>query len=269
MTGNPPIALSIAGSDSSAGAGFQADLKTFEASGVFGVTIATVLTAQNTRGVFALHPVPEAFISAQFDALFSDLDIGAIKTGLLTSNAMIDCVSYNLRTHAPGCPLVVDPVISASSGMTFMDEDALAAFNTSLAPMATLLTPNLAEAALLLGCQPAPDSEAMRVQAKELGEKFVGCAILLKGGHLEGADEAIDILYDGTEYRAFSAPFIETSNTHGTGCTLSAAITAGLAKGLPLPDAITEAKNFVSIALRQASKWKIGSGPGPLKHRRS
>ena len=259
--------MSVAGSDCSAGAGLQADLKTFEAMGVYGLTIATVLTAQNSKGISALHRVPDAFISAQFDALFADYDIAAMKTGLLTSRSMIERVADNIRTHAGEIPLVIDPVISASTGMTFMDEDALSAFKSCLAPLASLITPNLDEAARLLATAPATDIENMRSQAQGLFETLGAKAILLKGGHLAATNDATDILWDGKDLHEFTAPFIKTPNTHGTGCTLSAAITAGLSCNLSLTDAVSAAKDFVANAIGNAALWKIGSGAGPLSHR--
>jgi len=235
--------------------------------GVYGLTIATVLTAQNTRDVSVLHTVPNDFISAQFDSLFDDFNIAAIKTGLMTSESMIDCIAANLAKHAPGIPLVIDPVIASTSGTTFMDDRALDMFKSHLAPRATLITPNLNEAARLLNAEPARDIEEMEIHARALRGELNTGAILLKGGHLKGAEAATDILYDGRETHRFAAPYIETKNTHGTGCTLSAAITAGLAKGLSLTDAVSDAKKFITNALHGSAHWHIGSGNGPLKHR--
>ncbi len=265
-----PIALTIAGSDSSAGAGIQADLKTFEALGVYGTTILTILTAQNTEKILALHEVPPEFVKAQFEALFSDLEISAIKTGLLATAPMIECVAENLTSRASGIPLVIDPVLSASSGMAFMGEGAARqAFTDELAPRATLLTPNLNEAALLLGRDRARNKDGMAAQAEELCGRFGIQAVLVTGGHLDGADDATDILVDGSGRHEFSGPRIETDNNHGTGCTLSAAIAAFLARGASLHDAISKAKSFVTDALRHADELKTGAGPGPLNHRRA
>ena len=267
--------LTVAGSDSLAGAGLQADLKTFAALGVYGTNVVTVVTAQNSTSVQALLEVPTGFISKQFAAIFSDLKIAALKTGLLTNAAMIECVAENIANHAAELPLVIDPVISASSGRTFVNDEGLVSYKTHLLPMATLVTPNLIEAAQLLGRAQATNIQDMRDQAEELCTSFGGCAVLLKGGHLdvagiEGASEqtavVTDILFDGRDMQEFSAPFIETKNNRGTGCTLSAAITAELAKGCPLNDAIRSAKIFVTNALQQAVHWNIGSGAGPLNH---
>ena len=250
-------------------------MKTFEALGVYGTNIVTVLTAQNSTSVQALQDVPTGFISKQFAAIFGDLKIAALKTGLLTNAAMIECVAENIATHAAELPLVIDPVFSASSGRAFVNDEGLVSYKTHLLPMATLLTPNLMEAAQLLGRAQATNIQAMRDQAEELCASFGGCAVLLKGGHLdvagcEGADEqtrtVTDILYDGCDTQEFSALFVETKNNRGTGCTLSAAITAELAKGRTLKDAIGLAKIFVTNALQQAVHWNIGSGAGPLNH---
>ncbi len=270
-----PIALSIAGSDCSAGAGLQADLKTFSALGVYGTTIATVLTAQNSSKILAIHDVPNAIITAQFEALFADLKISALKTGLLTSPAMIECVAENIQTYAGRLPLVIDPVMRASSGREFMDEGAREAFCSKLAPLATLLTPNLNEAAMLLDREPARDADMMRTQAGELRGLLGIDAVLLKGGHLPGGHlpgghpdgmEAIDILCDGSGHHQFTAPRIKTDNNRGTGCTLSAAITAHLARGASLIKAINNGKNFVTEALRHSGELQVGEGPGPLNH---
>ena len=264
-----PIALTIAGSDCSAGAGLQADLKTFSALGIYGTTIATVLTAQNNRDILAIHELPDAFITAQFEALFADLEISALKTGLLTSPAMIECVGTNIQTQASHLPLVIDPVMAATSGREFMDEKTRDAFCTMLAPMASLLTPNLDEAANLLGREPARNVEMMREQAEALCRGLGAGAVLLKGGHLEDGMAAIDILFDGERHHEFTAPRIETGNNRGTGCTLSAAITAHLARAAPLEKAVQSAKNFVTNALRHSGEMRIGEGPGPLNHGRA
>jgi len=261
--------LTVAGADCSAGAGLQADLKTFEAMDVYGLTIATVLTAQNSRAISGLHIVPGDFISAQFESLFSDFKIAAIKTGLMISADMVELIASNITKHAPGTPLVIDPVISASTGMTFMDDDALEVLKSRLAPHATLITPNLNEAARLLNTEVARNIEEMEIQARALKTALNTGAALLKGGHLKGADAATDVLYDGRDNHRFRAPFIETKNAHGTGCTLSAAIACGLAKGLSLTDAIADAKQFITNALHGSAHWHIGSGNGPLKHRDS
>lgn len=263
---SPPLALTIAGSDPSAGAGIQADLKTFEALGVYGLTVVTCLTAQNTCGISAMHPLPRKFITAQTEALFSDFSISAIKTGILTSAEMIEGVAVDLRKHAGGIPIVIDPVIAASTGAEFMDDAAREALISDLAPMATLITPNLDEAAAILELPQAETVTAMEAQAQALQEKLKCGAILLKGGHLEGTNEATDIFYDGQNCSSFSGPFIETRNSHGTGCTLSAAITSKLAYGHALKEAISLAKEYVRDALRGGADWHIGAGSGPIAH---
>jgi hydroxymethylpyrimidine/phosphomethylpyrimidine kinase len=258
-----PIALTIAGSDSSGGAGIQADLKTFAAFGVYGASAITALTAQNTHGVQAVSAVTAAFVVAQMDSVLSDLSVRAMKTGMLADRAIVEAVSARL-SHSPNVPLVVDPVMVATSGDALLAPDAVGAVVRNLMPRATLITPNIAEAARLLGTAPATTEASMAIQARAL-VRLGARAVLLKGGH-SGDAQATDVFTDGVSDHLFSAPRIVTPHTHGTGCTLSAAITAGLAAGMPLLEAIGAAKLFVSRALVAGLTLSVGSGSGPLDH---
>jgi hydroxymethylpyrimidine/phosphomethylpyrimidine kinase len=257
-----PIALTIAGSDSGGGAGIQADLKTFAALGVYGASAVTALTAQNTKGVFAIHEVPAEFIAAQMDAVFSDLDVSAVKIGMLGSAAATATVTAGLRRHHAR-NVVLDTVMTASSGAKLLHDDAVDALRALIA-QARLVTPNLLEAATLTGATQTRDEEEMYAQAQRLLTLGAG-AVLIKGGHSSGS-ESVDLLVEGTSRTRFAAPRIETRNTHGTGCTLAAAIAAGLAKNLSLAEAVHHAKAYVTAALDAADQLKIGSGAGPLHH---
>lgn len=259
-----PAALSIAGSNSSAGAGLQADLKTFSALGVYGATAVTAVTAQNTKGVFAVHNVPPDMISAQIAAVFSDLSIRAVKTGMLGGEAGVLAAAGGLEQWARGVPIVVDPVMVSTSGRALLEKGAEAALVARLFPLAALITPNLLEAAALLNLQPAANESEVREQAARLlglGPR----AVLIKGGHATGG-EATDFFFDGSKFRAYSAPRIATENTHGTGCTLASAIAAFLVKGLTMEDAIAQAKAYLQGAIERASDLNIGAGSGPLPH---
>lgn len=257
------IALTIAGSDSSGGAGIQADLKTFTAFGVYGAAVITALTAQNTRGVTGVEAVTPAFVVAQMEAVFGDLEVGAVKTGMLADASIVRAVAAGLRRAGPPL-LVVDPVMVATSGDILLAEDAVGALRGDLIPLATVLTPNLAEAAALLGVEEARDEAAMIVQAKAL--HALGCrAVLVKGGHGTG-EAAVDILYDGNAAVRLALPRLATPHTHGTGCTLSAAIAALLAQGVALAEAVARAKSFVWQALQAGSRLSIGRGNGPVDH---
>ncbi len=263
MTSKVPIALTIAGSDPSGGAGIQADLKTFAEFDVYGASVITALTAQNTRGVFGVHAVPQDFIRAQFDAVIGDLDIGAIKTGMLGDAETVRTVAEMLK-RASNIPVVVDPVMVASSGDPLLATDAIAVMREELAPLAALLTPNLPEAALLLGEAIATDEAEAARQGQallRLGAK----AVLVKGGHGLG-HEAVDILVTGDGAARFARPRIATANTHGTGCTLSAAIAAGLALGRPRTGAVAAANDFVWRAIGSGATRRIGGGYGPIDH---
>jgi hydroxymethylpyrimidine/phosphomethylpyrimidine kinase len=257
------IALTIAGSDSSGGAGIQADLKTFSALGVYGASVITALTAQNTLGVEGVHVVPPDFVRAQMRAVASDLAVGAIKIGMLATSAVIGAVAEGLGDF-PEVPVVLDPVMVAASGDPLLEADAVEALRTVLIPHATLVTPNLAEAAILLGQSVASSEYEMAAQALKLHETGAR-AVLIKGGHSAG-EAAIDILFGGDEPVSFEAPRVETTNTHGTGCTLSAAIAAELAKGADLAEAVGAAKTYVTEAILAADELEIGKGRGPVHH---
>jgi len=257
------IAVTIAGSDSSGGAGIQADLKTFSALGVYGASVITALTAQNTKGVTGIRDVPPEFIGEQIDAVFSDLVVDAVKIGMLSTAAAIQAVTEGLDRHGQ-TKVVLDPVMVATSGDRLLQPDAVEMLVQLLIPRALVITPNLPEAAALLGRPIAESEHAMRGQAERLillGAK----AVLIKGGHGTGA-ESIDLLVGHDTVLRLAAPRIETQSTHGTGCTLSSAIAAGLAKGLPLQDAAREAKDFVTGAIAAANRLTIGSGHGPVHH---
>jgi hydroxymethylpyrimidine/phosphomethylpyrimidine kinase len=259
--GRVPIALTIAGSDSSGGAGIQADLKTFTAFGVYGASVITALTAQNTQGVRGVETVAPAFVVAQMDAVLEDLEVGAIKTGMLATAEIVMAISRRLAA-GPRPPLVVDPVMVATSGDALIAPDAVEAVRSTLLPLAALITPNLPEAARLLETGQAATEAQVAAQAKAL--HALGCrAVLIKGGHGEG-DTAIDYFYDGATLRRFALPRVDTRHTHGTGCTLSAAITALLAQGAPLPEAVERAKTFVWQGLEQGRNLRIGHGSGPV-----
>lgn len=263
MSRTPPIALTIAGSDPSGGAGIQADLKTFTVLGVYGASVITALTAQNTRGVTGVMKVPVGFIAAQFDAVTTDLAIGAIKTGMLADVETVECVSEMLDRFS--APVVVDPVMVATSGDRLIDESAVAAVRERLIPLAALITPNLPEAAALLSSDVAMTEAAMIAQAEKLLQ--LGCgAVLIKGGH-GGGGEALDILATKAgDVVRLSAPRIVTRNTHGTGCTLAAAVAANLAAGLGLEASVRAAKAFVWSAINAAAAQQIGEGNGPVDH---
>lgn len=259
----PAIALTIAGSDSGGGAGIQADIKTFSALQVYGASVITALTAQNTQGVSAVHAVPPDFVRAQIDAVFSDLDIAAIKIGMLANAAIIAAVAAGLAAF-PTRPVVLDPVMIATSGDRLIDEQAVATLCETLLPRADIVTPNLQEAAFLTGEPIAEDDRAVEHQAALLIASGAR-AVLLKGGHGTG-DEARDFYHDGSVGRWLSAPRHPTRNTHGTGCSLSSAIAAGLARGLSLSDAIDVAKAYITAAIAAADRLKIGKGHGPVHH---
>jgi hydroxymethylpyrimidine/phosphomethylpyrimidine kinase len=257
-----PIALTIAGSDSSGGAGIQADLKTFAALGVYGASVITALTAQNTKGVTAIHEVPADFIAAQIDAVFADLDVGAVKIGMLGSAAAAGAVAAGLDRHRPR-HVVLDPVLVASTGADLLRADAMDGLR-SLLSRADVVTPNLFEAATLLDAPLARDEDAMLAQAQKL-LAFGAGAVLIKGGHGGGPD-SVDLLVEADGCARFTAPRIATKNTHGTGCTLAAAVAAGLAKRLSLNAAVRKAKAYVSAAIAAADRVKVGAGNGPVHH---
>lgn len=254
-----PIALTIAGSDSGGGAGIQADLKTFHAFGVFGTSVVTAVTAQNTRGVTAVHAVPLEVVKAQLDAVLSDLPPAGVKTGMLATAELVATVAGAIR-DAGLERYVLDPVMVATSGDRLLDADAEASVASHLLPLAALVTPNLHEARILTGLE-VEDLDGMRDAGRALVEKGAGAA-LVKGGHLDG--DAVDLLWDGSEERVWRRPRIDTDHTHGTGCTLSAAAAATLAKGLPLTYAVDQAVGFVARAIESAPG--LGHGHGPVNH---
>lgn len=255
-----PIALTVAGSDSGGGAGIQADLKTFHAFGVYGTSALTAITAQNTLGVQAIHPIPLDVVRAQIDAIALDLPPRAMKTGMLATSDLAATVARAIQDHGLE-NYVMDPVMVATSGDRLLDEDAEEALTTRLLPLATLVTPNLQEARILSGL-PVDTLDDMRRAAERLVEMGAGAA-LVKGGHLQEA-EATDLLWDGEDQQVWRRPRMETRHTHGTGCTLSSAAAAGLARGLPLVRAVDEALDFVARAIRTAPG--LGSGHGPVNH---
>jgi hydroxymethylpyrimidine/phosphomethylpyrimidine kinase len=258
-----PIALTIAGSDSSGGAGIQADLKSFAALGVYGASVMTALTAQNTRGVTGIHLVPPDFVTAQIDAVFSDLAVDAVKIGMVAQLATIDAIAASLARWRPK-HVVLDPVMVATSGDRLLAADAVEALRTKLIPRAALITPNLPEAAALLDEPVAASEAAIEGQGRRL--LAMGCpAVLIKGGHGQGA-ESIDYLVTENGTVALAAPRIATQNTHGTGCSLSSAIAAGLAKGEDMETAVRNAKAWVSAAISAADRFAVGYGHGPIHH---
>lgn len=257
------IALTIAGSDSGGGAGIQADLKTFSALGVYGASVITALTAQNTKRVSGVHGVPPEFVTAQMDAVFPDLAINAVKIGMLHSAPVIEAVAAGLRAHQAQ-NIVLDPVMVATSGDPLIHADAITSLRQQLFPLACIITPNLDEAALLLGLDKAANIAAMQDQAERL-ISLGARAVLLKGGHLSG-NRAVDLLHDGQQITRLTAPYINTLNTHGTGCTLASALAAGLAQGLSLAEAADRAKQYLSAAIAHADTLSIGHGAGPVHH---
>ena len=257
------IAVTIAGSDSGGGAGIQADLKTFSALGVYGASVITALTAQNTRGVSGIHDVPPDFIAQQIDAVFSDLAVNAVKIGMLSQPATIEAVAAGLDRWKQ-TNVVLDPVMIAASGDRLLAPAAIDVLRRVLIPRALVITPNLPEAAALLDGPVARNEAEMREQAQRL--LALGCrAVLLKGGHAQGA-ESIDVLVQPTTVARLAADRIATENTHGTGCTLSSAIAAGLAKGQDLATAVRKAKDYVTAAIAASDRLAIGAGHGPTHH---
>lgn len=257
----PPRLLIVAGSDSGGGAGIQADIKTSQALGVYAMTAVTALTAQNTRAVLDVMPVPPAFIVAQMNAVLDDIGADAVKTGMLQSAGVITAVARVLRERGQGMPVVIDPVMVAQSGDRLLEADAVAALASELLPLATILTPNRPEAEVLLGRAIGDGAD----QARAAGELVaLGCpAVLLKGGHAEG-DTVLDVLATARDVIRFQYPRIETRNNHGTGCTLASAVACGLAAGLPLVDAVSRARAYLQAALSAAVP--LGGGSGPVHH---
>jgi len=254
-----PVVLTIAGSDPSGGAGIQADLKTFATLGVFGAAVVTALTAQNTRGVRGIEVVSPAFVVQQLNAVLEDLDVRAIKTGMLGRAAVVEAVADRLAA-GPGVPIVVDPVLVATAGQPLTESEAVSTIRRDLLPLATLVTPNLPEAAALAGLE-VTDRDGMQEAARAIRAMGPG-AVLVKGGHLPGATGADDLFFDGERITWIAGEWIDTPNTHGTGCTLSSAIAAHLARGDGLLEAVREGKAFVTEAIRGA--LPLGGGIGPV-----
>ena len=253
--------LTIAGSDSSGGAGIQADLKTFAALGTYGMSCICALTAQNTKGVTMVTNTPVPMVQAQLEAIYDDVPPDGVKTGMLASPIIVENVANFLSTHS-GAPLVVDPVMVATSGDVLLETAAIETYKKKLIPLATLITPNIPEAEVLTG-RDIHTEEDMKQAAAQLMD--YGCqAVLLKGGHQ--VMEATDILYDGHTFTRYPGKRIDTENTHGTGCTLSSALAASLAKGKPLTEAVQEAKTYISGAIERAKTDSVGHGHGPVHH---
>ncbi|MBI4282771.1 MAG: bifunctional hydroxymethylpyrimidine kinase/phosphomethylpyrimidine kinase [Chloroflexi bacterium] len=260
-------AMTIAGSDSGGGAGVQADLKTFAALGVYGTSAITAITAQNTLGVTAVLELPPELVAAQIDAILSDIGTDAVKTGMLANSRIIRVVADKLKEHGLSNPsihsgqaLVVDPVMVAKGGDRLLQEEAVEALRSLLIPLATVVTPNLPEAAVLVG-RSVDSLEDARQAARDIVAMGARSAVV-KGGHLQG--DAVDVFYDGRRLREFTAPRIDTTSTHGTGCTFASAIAAGLAQGMAVEDAVARAKEYVTEAIRNA--FPLGGGHGPLNH---
>jgi len=255
-----PSVLTMAGSDSGAGAGIQADLKTCAALGVYCTTAITAVTAQNTMGVMAVHALPPELVAAQIDAVVADVRPDAVKTGMLASAGIIEVVAAKLREHSlPN--VVVDPVMVAKSGDRLLAEDAAMALRELLLPLAEVVTPNIPEAEVLVGRSLQTDDE-IRAAAREI-HSMGARNVVMKGGHREG-DLAVDILFNGRDFHEFSAPRIQTTSTHGTGCTFASAIAAFLARGERVEQAVGHAKEYLTEALRNARP--IGKGHGPVNH---
>ena len=252
-------ALTIAGSDSSGGAGIQADIKTMTANGVYAMSAITALTAQNTTGVQGIYEVSSEFLGEQLDSIFTDIFPAAVKTGMVSSSELIRVIAAKLKQYNAK-NLVVDPVMVATSGSRLISEDAIETLKEELLPLAVVITPNIPEAEVLCGME-IKSREDMEAAARKINEQF-GCAVLCKGGH--SIADADDLLYTGSESIWFRGRRIDNPNTHGTGCTLSSAIASGLAKGKTLPEAVAAAKEYISGALE--AMLDLGRGSGPLNH---
>jgi hydroxymethylpyrimidine/phosphomethylpyrimidine kinase len=251
--------MTIAGSDSGGGAGIQADLKTFAALGVYGTSVLTAITAQNTVAVTAVHEVPTDIIAAQIAAVMGDIGADAVKTGMLSSSAIVELVAGELKRHRVR-QLVVDPVMVAKSGDSLLRPEAVESLRTRLVPLAAVVTPNIPEAEVLTGLKITSDADVRRAAQQIIG--MGARAVVVKGGHREGP--ATDLFYDGARFQEFTAPRIQTTNTHGTGCTFASAVAAGLARGMDVLDAVALAKEYVTEAIRHA--FPVGQGHGPLNH---
>lgn len=258
-----PICVTIAGSDSGGGAGIQADLKTFSALNVYGASVITAITAQNTLAVTAVHDIPSEIVAAQIDTVFSDLNVAAVKIGMVSVPETIQAIAKGLA-HFSG-PVVLDPVMVAKSGDRLLSEAAISTLRDKLIPLASLLTPNRPEAACLLDCAVACTDGEAEEQGRAL-LKLGAEAVLMKGGHADGNICTDLLISDKFPTLALTAPRIDTQNTHGTGCTLSSAIAAGLGKGLSLEHALREAHTYLQAAIRSANTLQVGSGHGPVHH---
>lgn len=266
--GRPPVALTIAGSDPSGGAGIQADLKTFSALGAFGTSVITALTAQATTGVTGVHEVPVDFVRLQLDTLLADVRLDAVKVGMLGSAALAACVGEYLSGPLAGRYRILDPVMVATSGSRLLADDAVDAVRAIL-PHADVITPNLAEAAVLTDSAPATTVAQMREQARRLRVELGARAVLVKGGHLDdtgGMGDAVDLWLDADGERLFRVPRVPTINSHGTGCTLSSALAALRPRRADWPSTVVDAKAWLTEALRHADSLDIGAGPGPVHH---
>lgn len=251
--------LTIAGSDSSGGAGIQADLKTFCTNGVFGMSVITAITAQNTTGVFGVENISAQMVASQLDAVFCDIFPDAVKIGMVSSAEIIAVIAQKLKEHGAK-NIVLDPVMVSTSGATLIADDAYSALTNELIPLADVITPNIPEAQKLSGME-IKNAEAIKAAAQNIGDKFK-VPVLLKGGH--GMEDSNDLLYDNGKFIYFKGERIDNPNTHGTGCTLSSAIASSLAKGMPMEKAIEKAKNYITKAI--AAGLDLGRGSGPLKH---
>lgn len=254
-----PVAMTIAGSDSGGGAGVQADLKTFSALGVYGASTLTAITAQNTVAVTAVHEIPVEIIAAQIEAVVTDIGVDAVKTGMLSSPAIVQVVAREVQRHGVA-NLVVDPVMVAKSGDALLREEAVDSVRTQLLPLAALATPNLPEAETLTGMTISSEQDVKEAAARILG--MGARAVVIKGGHREGP--ASDLFYDGNDFAEFTSERIDTVNTHGTGCTFASAAAAGLAQGMTVLDAVAQAKRYVTEAIRNS--YPLGRGHGPVHH---
>lgn len=261
MSPSIPTALTIAGSDSGGGAGIQADLKAFEAHGVFGMSVITAITAQNTRAVTAVHAVPTEVVAAQIDAVADDLPIGAVKTGMLASVEVVETVADGIARHALA-PVVVDPVMISKSGHALLADDAVEAVARRMLPLAAVATPNAHEAARLTGHEVRSLDDARR--AADALMRLGPNAVLLKGGHLDDERDAVDLLVWGDGEAVFREQRVDTPHTHGTGCTYASAIAANLARGLGLEEAVGRARQYLQRAILDA--LPLGGGHGPTRH---
>lgn len=258
----PPVVLTIAGSDSSGGAGIQADIKAISANGGYAASVITAVTAQNTMGVTAIHEVPQRVVTEQIEAVMSDLKVDSVKIGMLHSIQIVESVATGIAKYAPK-HIVYDPVMISTSGSRLMRSECVEYVKSRLLPLSTLITPNIHEATMLAEREIRGVAD-MEIVAQELGEKY-GCAVLVKGGHLDG-NLMCDVLWYKERVYHFNGFRIDSLNTHGTGCTLSSAIATFLAQGFSLADAIGKAKEYVAAAIAGAKDWTLGKGPGPLAH---